>query len=67
MNTATCQVSKKKFPITELYKGRLLRKELLNLIQKDHPDFNEESYISIENLNEYRKKIHAHFTQAGKC
>lgn len=56
MNTATCQVSKKKFPITELYKGRSLKKEILDLIQKDHPGFNEESYISIKNLNEYRKK-----------
>jgi uncharacterized membrane protein len=56
MNTATCQVSKKKFPLNELYKGRFLKKELLDLIQKDLPDFNEDSYISIQSLNEYRKK-----------
>jgi uncharacterized membrane protein len=56
MNTATCQVSKKKFPLNELYKGRFLKKELLELIQKDLPDFNEDSYISVQSLNEYRKK-----------
>ncbi|HEV8285877.1 MAG TPA: DUF1003 domain-containing protein [Chitinophagaceae bacterium] len=56
MNTATCQVSKKKFPLNELYKGRFLKKELLDLIQKDIPDFNEDSYISVQSLNEYRKK-----------
>jgi len=56
MNTATCQISKKKFPVNELYKGGFLKKELFNLIKKDVPDFNEDSYISIESLNEYRKK-----------
>ena len=59
MNTATCQVTKKKFPLNELYKGELLKKELLDLIKKDVPDFNEDSYISIESLNQYRKKYMA--------
>lgn len=59
MNTATCHISKKKFPITELYKGRFLKKEILDLIKNDFPDFNENEYISIESLNEYRKKYMA--------
>jgi uncharacterized membrane protein len=59
MNTATCQVTKKKFPLNELYKGQFLKKELLDLIKKDLPDFNEDSYISVESLNEYRKKYMA--------
>jgi uncharacterized membrane protein len=59
MNTATCFISKKKLPVTELYKGRFLKKEILDLVKKDHPDFNEAEYISIESLNEYRKKYMA--------
>jgi uncharacterized membrane protein len=50
MNTATCFISKKKLPVTELYKGRFLKKEILDLVKKDHPDFNEAEYISIESL-----------------
>ena len=59
MNTATCFISKKKFPAAELYEGRLLKKEILDLIRKDFPDFNDNEYISIESLNEYRKKYMA--------
>ena len=59
MNTATCFISKKKFPVAELYEGRLLKKEILDLIKKDFPDFNDNEYISIESLNEYRKKYMA--------
>jgi uncharacterized membrane protein len=59
MNTATCYISKKKLPITELYKGHFLKKEILDLVKKDYPDFSEGDYISIESLNEYRKKYMA--------
>src|SRR5262245_23849029 len=59
MNTATCFISKKKLPVTELYKGRFLKKEILDLVKKDFPNFNDTDYISIESLNEYRKKYMA--------
>ena len=59
MNTATCYVSKQKLPLTELYRGRFLRTEILDLIKKDFPDFNENDYISIGSLNEYRKRYMA--------
>ena len=59
MNTATCYISKKKHPVAELYKGHFLKKEIVDLIKKDFPDFNESDYISIESLNEYRKKYMA--------
>ena len=39
MNTATCYISKKKFPVAELYKGRFLKKEILDLVKKDFPGF----------------------------
>jgi len=59
MNTANCHISKKKFPLRELYIGSFLKKEIFDLIKKDFPDFNEDSYVSIDSLNEYRKKYMA--------
>jgi uncharacterized membrane protein len=59
MNTATCHITKKKFPVNELYKGSFIKEEIVKLIKKDFPDFNEDSYVSIESLNEYRKKYMA--------
>src|SRR5258705_6506840 len=59
MNTASCHITKKKFPLNELYKGSFIKEEIVNLIKKDFPDFHEDSYISIESLNEYRKKYMA--------
>ena len=59
MNTATCYVSKKKLPLTELYRGSFLKKEILDLLKKDFPDFSENDYISIGSLNEYRKRYMA--------
>jgi len=59
MNTATCYISKKRLPLTELYKGRFLKKEILDLVKIDFPAFSENDYISVESLNEYRKKYMA--------
>jgi len=59
MNSATCHISKKKFPVSELYKGRFLKKEILDLVKNDFPDFSDNDYISIESLNDYRKKYMA--------
>lgn len=53
---SSCHISGKELPPSELYKGSSLRKNLLDLIQIDFPDFTFESYISIEELNKYRKK-----------
>jgi uncharacterized membrane protein len=59
MNTATCYISKQKLPVTELYRGRVLKTEILELVRKDFPNFNENDYISVKSLNEYRKKYMA--------
>jgi uncharacterized membrane protein len=52
----TCSISGKAYPPDELYRGSSLRKPLLELIRKDHPDFGHESYISLDELNNYRKR-----------
>ena len=51
-----CAINGKEYPQDELYQGSALRKSLLELIRKDHPDFSSDSYISLEELNKYRKK-----------
>lgn len=56
MKGIICHISGKKNPANELYKGSGLRKSLFDLIHADFPDFTEDSYISIEELNKYRKK-----------
>ncbi|HSZ24277.1 MAG TPA: DUF1003 domain-containing protein [Cytophagaceae bacterium] len=52
----TCTVTGKEYPKENLTKGTSLRKPLLNLIQTDHPHFDESSWINNSSLNEYRKK-----------
>ncbi|MDB5273533.1 MAG: hypothetical protein JWO58_1900 [Chitinophagaceae bacterium] len=40
----------------EAYKGSFIRDKVFDLIKKEYPDFNENSYVSIEDMNKYRKK-----------
>jgi uncharacterized membrane protein len=54
--TRPCAINGKEYPLDELYKGSALRKSLLDLIRKDHPDITINSYISLEEVNNYRKK-----------
>lgn len=56
MQTANCYISKRVYPLSELHRGDELRKGVLEQIQAEFPDFSEQSYISNELLNEYRKK-----------
>jgi uncharacterized membrane protein len=56
MSTVYCHVSKTDVPSTESYRGGEIRTALFKLIQKDHPDFALDSYISIDKLNEYRRR-----------
>jgi len=54
--TRQCAISGIEYPPDELYRGSALRKSLLELIRKDYPNFNSDSYISFEELNKFRKK-----------
>lgn len=54
--TRQCAINGKEYPPDELVKGSTLRKSLLQLIRKDHPDISNDSYISLEVVNNYRKK-----------
>lgn len=54
--TGQCAISGINYAIDELYKGSALRKSLLDLIRKDYPGFSSDSYISLDEVNKYRKK-----------
>ncbi|OJY32428.1 MAG: hypothetical protein BGO90_10545 [Legionella sp. 40-6] len=55
MSNIICHITKKPLKPDEGHRGDFIRKELFKLIKKDHPDFNYDSYISVEELNHYRK------------
>lgn len=56
MKTITCALSGKNINPNDAYKGESIRKNIFDLIKEEHPEFNEESYVSLEQLNKYRKK-----------
>lgn len=56
MQTFTSSVSDKSFPVREKVSGGQVRGCVLEEIQKEHPDFNEKSQLSLSELNEYRNK-----------
>ncbi len=68
MKTFRSDISNKEFPITDRISGRIIRLSILELIQKDKPDFSSDKYLSINELNSYREKYIEHFLskQIGK-
>lgn len=56
METFKSNISNKEFPISEKTSAKLIRHTLLDLIKKDNPQFNHESYLSTSELNYYREK-----------
>ncbi len=48
-------ISKKEIRKGEAIRARDLREGLFNLIKSEHPDFNQDCYISLEELNHYRR------------
>lgn len=56
MKTALCHLTKKQLPINQLVLGSTIRRPIFKLIQADYPDFTDESYVAVGNLNKYRKQ-----------
>ncbi|WP_333875936.1 DUF1003 domain-containing protein [Flavobacterium sp.] len=55
-NTFTSAISGLEYPVGEMVKGNTIRRQVVNLIKSDHPDFTEESCIANAELNVYREK-----------
>jgi uncharacterized membrane protein len=49
-------ISDLEFPVSDRVSGRIIRQSIMDLIQKDYPEFSTDKYISISELNVYREK-----------
>jgi uncharacterized membrane protein len=56
MKTFRSDVSNSEFPLSDKISAKTIRHSILDMIQKDHPQFSHESYLSLSELNYYRKK-----------
>lgn len=56
MKSLISDISKKEITETEQVNGRSIRKSLLVFIQKEYPEFNERSILSVSELNSFREK-----------
>jgi len=56
MKSFTSDISNNKFPTTDRISGKSIRISILKLIQKDHPQFTADDFLSASELNQYREK-----------
>ncbi|MNJ88972.1 hypothetical protein D3C87_65330 [compost metagenome] len=56
MSTFRSDLSQTEFPVSERISARTIRGTILQLIQKENPAFDENCYLSISELNDYREK-----------
>jgi uncharacterized membrane protein len=43
-------------PLSQLVSGASVRRSIFDLVKADYPDFNDNSYMALSQLNRYRKK-----------
>lgn len=56
MKTFVSAISEKEFPIIDMIKGSMIRKSILDFIQKEHPNFTKNDDLAISELNLFREK-----------
>lgn len=56
METFISDLSNNEFPISDRISGRMVRLSILNLIQKENPEFEANNSLAISELNAYREK-----------
>lgn len=56
MQNFTSDISNKVYPISEKVSGKTIRNGVVKEIQKDYPSYNEDSSISVSELNHYRQQ-----------
>ena len=56
MKTFISDISGNEFPNDEMISGRTIRKSILTFIQKENPQFNSQSKISLSELNYFRER-----------
>jgi hypothetical protein len=63
MSTFRSDLSQTEFPLSERISAKTIRGSVLELIQKENPDFNENCHLSISELNNYREKYLSNMMQ----
>ncbi|WP_353166609.1 DUF1003 domain-containing protein [Empedobacter brevis] len=61
-----CFVTQKTINQYEAVKGKEIQHEIFRLIQQDYPNFTEEDYVSIQELNKYRRQFFANLISQEK-
>ncbi|MFZ0471222.1 MAG: DUF1003 domain-containing protein [Bacteroidales bacterium] len=61
MKTFRSDISNTEFPVSEKISAKTIRHSILDMIQKDNPQFSHESYLSRSELNNYREKAISHY------
>jgi uncharacterized membrane protein len=61
MEKFTSDISKIEFPILERVSAKIIRQSIIDLIQKDYPEFTTDKFISVSELNLYREKYIENF------
>jgi uncharacterized membrane protein len=56
MKTFHSDISGFEFPVSEKVSAKTIRHSILDLIQKENPNFSHESFLSLSELNSYREK-----------
>lgn len=49
-------ISNQKFPVSQKISGNSIRSSILELIQREHPDFDRTKFLSISEMNLFREK-----------
>jgi len=57
METVTCFISGKTVPRHEAYEGESLHPALFEYIRREFPEFTKDRFISLEQVNVYRRKL----------
>jgi len=56
METFISNISKAEFPLADRISGSTISHPIVSLIQKDHPEFSNDSFLSVSEFNFYREK-----------
>ena len=56
MKTFKSDLSHQNFPLTERISAKSIRHSILEIVRRDHPEFGENSYMALSELNPYRER-----------
>ena len=63
---AYCQISNKKYPVSELIPANYVRGEIVSLIKKQYPDWDENGFIEKNELNKFRSEYIKNLLESEK-